>query len=182
MPTDPMDDFWRHVIEGATPEQLRSMLRDAIANNKRLSAALTADDRLGWTALVFEALVDHAREGGSYRYLIYDRLGFDAGAYAVLYTAGGMTISNDFVITEADPADQQLAARLREYADRKEPPTSGGMADPISDDRKLLFDVMDRLTDLSAACEREQERRARLQAELDALRAEQQAQRDVAKP
>lgn len=46
------------------------------------------------TAWVFENLVEHMREGGSFRYLIYDRLGFPPDAYVPLYDAGGMYISN----------------------------------------------------------------------------------------
>jgi|TARA_Y100000034_G_scaffold14240_1_gene14898 hypothetical protein len=40
-------------------------------------------------------IVNHANEGGSYRYLIYDRLGFSPAAYAPLCD-DGMTISNEF--------------------------------------------------------------------------------------
>lgn len=54
------------------------------------------DTRLAITAWVFKNIVDHARDGGSYRYLIYDRLGFDIDSYLPLYEAGGMEISNEF--------------------------------------------------------------------------------------
>lgn len=40
-------------------------------------------------------IVNHARDGGSYRYLIYDRLGFGPEAYGALLD-DGMTISNEF--------------------------------------------------------------------------------------
>ena len=40
-------------------------------------------------------IVEHADEGGSYRYLIYDRLGFGPDAYAPLCSSG-LTISNEF--------------------------------------------------------------------------------------
>lgn len=52
--------------------------------------------RLAVTAQVFKAIVDHAADGGTFRYLIYERLGFGADAYVPLYLAGGMTISNEF--------------------------------------------------------------------------------------
>lgn len=55
--------------------------------------------KLAVTAWVFENLVKHAEEGGSYRYLIYNRLGFDIDAYVSLYEAGGMIISNEFDLT-----------------------------------------------------------------------------------
>ena len=56
------------------------------------------DTKLAVTAWVFKNIVEHAREGGSYRYLIYDRLGFDLDAYVPLFEAGGMEISNEFDI------------------------------------------------------------------------------------
>ena len=56
------------------------------------------ETKLAVTAWVFKNIVEHAREGGSYRYLIYDRLGFDADAYVTLFEAGGMEISNEFDI------------------------------------------------------------------------------------
>lgn len=48
-------------------------------------------------AWVFAHLQDHMMEPGSFRHLIYDRLGFSCGAYSPLYLAGGMTISNAFI-------------------------------------------------------------------------------------
>ena len=52
------------------------------------------------TAIVFKAIVDHAREGGSYRTLIYNQLGFGPEAYVPLFDAGGMIISNEFTLTD----------------------------------------------------------------------------------
>jgi hypothetical protein len=46
------------------------------------------------TVRVFEKIADHAREGGTFRTLIYDRLGFGTEAYFPLYLAGGMQLSN----------------------------------------------------------------------------------------
>ena len=45
--------------------------------------------------------MNHAKEGGSYRYLIYDRLGFGMEAYVPL-CEDGMTISNEFDIANMD--------------------------------------------------------------------------------
>lgn len=59
------------------------------------------DTRLAVTQWVMNAIVDHAREGGSYRYLIYDRLGFGPEAYVPLCSSG-LTISNDFDLNEKD--------------------------------------------------------------------------------
>ena len=53
------------------------------------------DIKLAVTRWVFKHIVEHAKEGGSYRYLIYDRLGFDMSAYVPL-CGDGLTISNEF--------------------------------------------------------------------------------------
>ena len=46
-------------------------------------------------AWVFKQIMDNCKGGGgTYRYLIYDRMGFDLDAYAPLYEAGGMAINN----------------------------------------------------------------------------------------
>lgn len=45
-------------------------------------------------AWVFAKLCEHAKEGGSYRSLIYDRMGFNGKAYAPLHKAGGMVLTN----------------------------------------------------------------------------------------
>jgi hypothetical protein len=64
------------------------------------------ETKLAITAWVMENIVKHAEEGGSFRYLIYTRLGFNLDAYVPLYEAGGMTITNEF--------DLQLKDRLIE--------------------------------------------------------------------
>lgn len=48
------------------------------------------------TAWVFEKICDHLFEGGTFRYLIYDRMGYGPEAYTPLYRAGGIAISNAF--------------------------------------------------------------------------------------
>lgn len=70
-----------------------------------LVAACDYETRLAVTAWVFEAIVKHATDGGSFRYLIYDRLGFEHDAYVPLYLAGGMVISNEFDLSDG-PKDQ----------------------------------------------------------------------------
>jgi hypothetical protein len=54
-----------------------------------------SDTRLAITEWVMHHIVKHATEGGSFRYLIYDRLGFGPEAYVPL-CADGFTISNEF--------------------------------------------------------------------------------------
>lgn len=84
-----------------TPELMKKIGESIKARNEEdaarfpgLIAECHYDTRLAITAQVFEAIVAHMREGGSYRTLIYERLGFGFDAYLPLYNAGGMTISN----------------------------------------------------------------------------------------
>lgn len=57
------------------------------------------DTRLDIIKQVMDAIVEHAKEGGSYRTLIYGRLGLNTDAYGYLL-ASGMTISNEFILPE----------------------------------------------------------------------------------
>jgi hypothetical protein len=59
------------------------------------------ETRLAVTQWVMNAIVDHAQEGGSYRYLIYNRLGFGPEAYVPLCSSG-LTISNEFDLNAKD--------------------------------------------------------------------------------
>ena len=98
--------------EGAiqlTPELLEELRKgfkereaDIAARYPKLVAECPYETRLAIVAWVFEQIVAHAREGGSFRYLIYDRLGFDLDAYVPLYLAGGMTISNEFDLSKSE--------------------------------------------------------------------------------
>lgn len=69
---------------------------------KKLVEECPYETRLAVTAWVFERLVDHATEGGTFRHLIYDRLGFAADSYVPLYDAGGLTISNEFSLAKSE--------------------------------------------------------------------------------
>jgi hypothetical protein len=50
--------------------------------------------KLDIAAWVISKIDDHGNDPGSFRYLIYDRLGFGPEAYVPLYEAGGMNITN----------------------------------------------------------------------------------------
>lgn len=45
-------------------------------------------------AWIFSKIIENAQKEGSFRYLIYDTLGFDESNYLELYEAGGMAINN----------------------------------------------------------------------------------------
>lgn len=57
--------------------------------------ATDMETKIALTAWIMKHIVDHARDGGSFRYLIYDRLGLDTSAYFWL-CSDGITISNEF--------------------------------------------------------------------------------------
>ena len=46
--------------------------------------ALPMKTRIAVVAWVMKHIVDHAKDGGSFRHLIYDRLGLDMSAYVPL--------------------------------------------------------------------------------------------------
>lgn len=57
--------------------------------------------KLAVTRWVMKNIVEHAQDGGSYRYLIYERLGFGPEAYGALLNYG-MTISNEFNLSDKE--------------------------------------------------------------------------------
>jgi len=62
--------------------------------------SLPEGDRIAVAVQVLSSILDNAREGGTFRYLIYDRLGFSPDAYVPLYYAGGMHVTDNFVLTD----------------------------------------------------------------------------------
>ncbi len=71
-----------------TADRLREIMQSITERHADIGArypALVAEcpyeTRLAVTAWVMEKIVEHAREGGTFRYLIYDRLGFGPDAY-----------------------------------------------------------------------------------------------------
>jgi hypothetical protein len=85
----------------------------------KAQARTVADDvRLPIVADVLSCVVDNALQGGSFRYLIYDRLGFGPEAYYPLYIAGGQTITNNFSLYDqgAEGALPEALAQLEAMA------------------------------------------------------------------
>ena len=56
-------------------------------------------------AWVFRKIIENANRG-TFRYLIYDLMGFDESAYEPLYLAGGMAINNAFVADDDKDRDE----------------------------------------------------------------------------
>ena len=72
--------------------------KDETMDETEIWESLTDIEKLGATAFIFKKISEHGRESGSFRFLIYTRLGFDTDAYSVLLESGGLDISNNLVI------------------------------------------------------------------------------------
>ncbi|KKM94591.1 hypothetical protein LCGC14_1196690 [marine sediment metagenome] len=72
--------------------------KDETMDETEIWESLTDIEKLGATAFIFKKISEHGRESGSFRFLIYARLGFDTDAYSVLLESGGLDISNNLVI------------------------------------------------------------------------------------
>ncbi|MGY3581463.1 hypothetical protein ACVIGB_000467 [Bradyrhizobium sp. USDA 4341] len=115
--------------------------------------------RLKVTKQVFRELLGHATDGGSFRGLIYGRLGFQTDAYAPLYEAGGMDISNEFMILDGGSEHDALLTRFDQY-----------LRDiPVGPDRSMLVDFVGLTRALLAALSGEQEKRTRMREEINDL-------------
>jgi hypothetical protein len=68
--------------------------QDIESRSREVWDSLTYEQKLLATHHVFKVLHEHLRQSGTYRYLIYDRLGFGVDAYGVLID--GLDISNAF--------------------------------------------------------------------------------------
>lgn len=76
-------------------KSIRQAFKDIDAEYAKMADECDPVLKLAVTKWAMKHIVDHAREGGTYRYLIYDRLGFGPEAYAPL-CSDGITISNEF--------------------------------------------------------------------------------------
>ncbi len=93
-------DLWK-----AMETSIRERTADVDARYPALVEACPYETKLAVVAWAIGHIVDHATEGGSFRYLIYDRMGFGPDAYLPLYQAGGMTISNEFSLGGSHDGD-----------------------------------------------------------------------------
>ena len=76
-------------------DQIKEAFDEADKYYDELEEKCDQSTKIAVAKWVFKHLVEHAREGGSFRHLIYGRLGFGTEAYAPL-CGDGMTISNEF--------------------------------------------------------------------------------------
>lgn len=96
-------------IPGTPPADHEIGLRGALADlsesyaaqdreHAAILARLSEDEKIAVVAWAMRTLIEHARQGGTFRYLIYTRMGFSVEAYAPLCRAGGVEISNYFTM------------------------------------------------------------------------------------
>ena len=100
--TEEKKDFWDAI------ENIRQAFKDIDDDYAKMADECDPEMKLAVTKWAMKHIVDHAREGGSYRYLIYDRMGFGPEAYAPL-CSDGMTISNEFDLDVVPDARKALA-------------------------------------------------------------------------
>jgi len=99
---------FRDLVEG-----LQKAFADIDAEYAKMADECDNEIKIAVVKWAMKHIVEHAREGGSYRYLIYDRLGFGPEAYVPL-CSDGMTISNEFDLNTVPDARAALAANDHE--------------------------------------------------------------------
>lgn len=78
-----------------TFKELGKLLQNRNDDLDKLAEECPNELKLAVTKWAMKHIVEHAKSGGSYRYLIYNRMGFGPEAYAPLCD-DGLTISNEF--------------------------------------------------------------------------------------
>jgi hypothetical protein len=137
---------------------------------EKIRAAVAAD--------VISALLEHAKEGGTFRYLVYDRLGFSQESFTSLYLAGGANIAETFAIpdTGSDEKEPRPLADLRVLAEAAEltphPTLQNVAGEPLpwpSEERTILFSALDYALELAEANRQLQEANRRLAERCEQL-------------
>ena len=82
-------------------QELAKVMKENETHLDKLARECPADVKLAVTRWALNHVADHSREGGSYRHLIYGRLGFGPEAYGPLLD-GGMFISNNFDVEQIE--------------------------------------------------------------------------------
>lgn len=130
------------------------------------------DNKLLLTKYIGRVIVEHATEGGTYRRLIYDRLGFGPEAYGFLI-GEYLTISNEFIITDELDEDQ-LTKKYEELCDKI--PIYLSEEDKIkfnfNTDRSVLFEFFYKLLSINKELKKQEERYNRLMEEYKKLLSE----------
>lgn len=91
-----------------------------------LVAKYDYETKLDIAAWVISKIDEHGTSPGSFRYLIYERLGFGPDAYVPLYSAGGMNITNELDYDSKEPIIEVIK---RDKIDNKDLKLSVGLCD-----------------------------------------------------
>ena len=106
------DDMWKAF------EKIGEAMAERENELDKLAETCDYEMKLAVTKWVFKHIAAHGAEGGSYRYLIYDRLGFGPDAYVPL-CSDGLFISNEFDAEALPNARKALASgdheKLKEF-------------------------------------------------------------------
>lgn len=79
--------------------------------DEKIWNSLDTNTRIAVASHIIRQVNAIGQDGGSFRYFIYELLGFGPEAYVPLYEAGGMTITNEY--------DLNLKESIREIAVRE---------------------------------------------------------------
>ena len=97
------DDMWEAFAK------IGELMAERENDLDKLAETCDYDMKLAVTRWVMKHIAAHGAEGGSYRYLIYERLGFGPDAYAPL-CSDGLFISNEFDAEALPNAREALAS------------------------------------------------------------------------
>lgn len=92
-----MEESFKNALDEAG-KAFREMMAESQQRNDKIWEEMSYEQRLAAADYIFRKITEHAEGGGTYRFLIYERLGFEPDAYAVLQCAGALGVSNDYVI------------------------------------------------------------------------------------
>lgn len=93
-----LDEFIQNIIENGWHNEQNIKAQE-------IWGQLDYNIRLFTTMYIIKSLCDLIREGGSFRYFIYDMLGFDFDAYMLLFLSGGMMPTN-FINEKGEEEDE----------------------------------------------------------------------------
>ena len=85
------------------------MIDDDRRRNEEVWNSLDTDIRIAVASHLISKVVEVGSHGCSFRYFIYDMLGFGPEAYVPLYIAGGMEITNEFDIEKVRAIEEIVA-------------------------------------------------------------------------
>jgi hypothetical protein len=125
-----------HIV--ATSERLTKPTR---LDYRAVVADVPHDIKLAVCTWVIETCVEHARAGGTFRNLVFERLGFGIEAWLPLYLAGGMDLYHHFNFCEASAADESVRTNIARVADHV----------TATEGRQQLIDAMFRFEQLAEA-------------------------------